>query len=92
MATGEWINFMNVGDLFASADTIARVFSNHVYRNDIGVIHGDFILRYCWGDVYKKGMDNGQFRFCHQAEFVRVKCHKSNYFDISHAIAADRKA
>lgn len=90
-ATGEWINFMNAGDLFAFVDTISRVFSNNVYENNVGVIYSDFILKYRWGTVYKKGSDNGIFRFCHQSEFVRLKCHKANYFNINYPIAADRK-
>ena len=91
MATGEWISFMNAGDLFASADTIEKVFAGKVYGNEVGVVHGDFILKYRWGNVYKRGLDNGKFRFCHQAEFVRMSCHKTNPFDINHTIAADRK-
>ena len=27
LATGDWINFMNAGDQFVSADTLAKVFS-----------------------------------------------------------------
>ena len=91
VATGEWINFMNAGDLFANADTIEKVFSDKVYGNEVGVIYGDFILKYQWGNVYKRGLEDGSFRFCHQAEFVRLGCHRVNPFDISHTIAADRK-
>lgn len=91
LATGDWINFMNAGDRFVSADTLAKVFSGKEFDDKVAVICGDFIMKYKWGRVYKKGMDNGVFRFCHQAEFVRTDCHRANLFDLSHPIAADRK-
>lgn len=91
LATGDWINFMNAGDQFVSADTLAKVFSGKEFDDKVAVVCGDFIMKYKWGRVYKKGMDKGVFRFCHQAEFVRTDCHRANLFDLSHPIAADRK-
>lgn len=90
LATGDWINFMNAGDIFVSADTLAKVFENKTFDEKVAVVCGDFIMKYKWGRVYKKGLDQGVFRFCHQAEFVRTDCHKAHLFDLNHRIAADR--
>lgn len=40
-ATGDWINFMNAGDCFASPDVIAKLFSCNIIPNDIKFIYGD---------------------------------------------------
>ena len=42
-AKGEWINFMNAGDLFYSKDTLEKVFSKSINDN-IKVIYGDVML------------------------------------------------
>ncbi len=91
LATGDWINFMNAGDCFVDAETLEKIFLYKTFDDNVAVICGDFIMKYKWGRVYKKGFDNGAFRFCHQAEFVRTDCHRVNLFDLSHPIAADRK-
>lgn len=45
LATGDWINFMNAGDRFVSADTLAKVFSNKEFDDKVAVVCGDFIMK-----------------------------------------------
>lgn len=87
MAEGEWVIFMNAGDVFASDDTLSKVFS---VERDADVIYGDVIK----GDGIKKAEPphNGhRMYFCHQSAFVRTSCLKEFPFDIQHRMSADFK-
>jgi glycosyltransferase involved in cell wall biosynthesis len=87
MAEGEWVIFMNAGDVFASDDTLSKVFS---VERDADVIYGDVIK----GDNIKKAEPphNGhRMYFCHQSAFVRTSCLKEFPFDIQHRMSADFK-
>lgn len=87
MAEGEWVIFMNAGDVFASDDTLSKVFS---VERDADVIYGDVIK----GDSIKKAEPphNGhRMYFCHQSAFVRMSCLKEFPFDIQHRMSADFK-
>lgn len=87
MAEGEWVIFMNAGDVFASDDTLSKVFS---VERDADVIYGDVIK----GDNIKKAESphNGhRMYFCHQSAFVRTSCLKEFPFDIQHRMSADFK-
>lgn len=87
MAEGEWVIFMNAGDVFASDDTLSKVFS---VERDADVIYGDVIK----GDSIKKAElpHNGhRMYFCHQSAFVRTSCLKEFPFDIQHRMSADFK-
>ena len=91
-ATGEWINFMNAGDIFLNDKTISTVFENNAIRKDIEVIYGDVIfmtvnsnevIERCKPIQFiKRGMP-----FCHQSSFVK----RSNLklFNLKYRICAD---
>lgn len=92
LATGEWIIFMNGGDLFVERDVVTRVFANRdVSVTD--VIYGDGIV--C-GEGYRAlertaavatlADGNG---FSHQASFVRTALQQQFGFDVSEKVAAD---
>lgn len=87
MAEGEWVIFMNAGDVFASNDTLTKVFS--VERN-ADVVYGDVIK----GDSIKKAEpphNSHRMYFCHQSAFVRTSCLREFSFDIQHRMSADFK-
>ncbi len=88
LAAGEWIIFMNAGDTFASADTIAQVFSEDVAEADI--VYGDVRKN---GAVKKAEPPHNSHRmfFCHQCVFTRATLCKSHPFDLRHAMSADFK-
>ena len=91
LANGEWINFMNAGDIFSSNDLIGKIFYKTNYNYDIligktSVNYDGFYreriignLRLLW-----KGM-----QFCHQSVFVKSVILKNNLFSVDSPIAAD---
>ena len=87
MAQGEWVIFMNAGDIFASDDTLQRVFGNPL---DADVIYGDVIK----GELVKKAeapRNAHRMFYCHQSAFVRTSCLREFPFDIRHRMSADFK-
>lgn len=92
LATGEWIIFMNGGDLFVDHDAIRQVF-NRCDASQCDVIYGDGIV--C-GDGYRAlertaptatlADGNG---FSHQAAFVRTDLQQAFGFDVTEKVAAD---
>ena len=88
MAKGEWVIFMNAGDLFASRDCIERAM---YFSKDADVVYGDviksggFVKRSCeWHNSHR-------MIFCHQSVFVRTKLLRSFPFDTMHRKSADFK-
>ena len=91
VATGEWINFMNAGDSFVSADTISKV----VERIDVD----DECL---YGDIYYLSEVNSRYicsnplseifngiPCCHQALFTKANVIKEYRFDLTYKVASD---
>lgn len=90
LAHGEWINFMNCGDVFASQHTIQIVMANTQQGHDL--IYGDYYVD-LGGRMRLKingsGVDLWRGLFCHQAMFVSVWFAKLVKFDLSIPINAD---
>lgn len=90
MATGEWVIFMNAGDVFAADDVLRRVFCQPLA--DADVVYGDVVKD---GNV-KKAPDSyylyHRMIFCHQCVFTRRSCLVSTPFDIKHRLSADFKS
>ena len=86
LASGEWINFMNAGDVFCEAETVNKVFKNNDFTN-IDIIYGN-----SW-EVYQDGtkqkmkpyyVDTKQpIVYRHGASFVRASVHKQYLFDLN---------
>lgn len=90
-ATGEWICFMNAGDTFFAADSIARIFdavppNAELLYGACEVDYGGFRRKIEAGAVEDlwKGM-----AFSHQSLFVRSALVRANPFDACHGMAAD---
>lgn len=90
MATGEWVIFMNAGDVFASDNVLQQVFSHDLSATD--VVYGDVVKN---GEV-KVAPDSyylyHRMIFCHQCVFTRRKCLAEHPFDITHRLSADFKS
>jgi glycosyltransferase involved in cell wall biosynthesis len=91
-ATGEWINFMNAGDSFASPNVLESIFYNHSY--DVDVIYGDVLyLNNNKGEILIQPADLSNLwkgmRFVHQSSFVRTSLMKEYHYDTNYKIAAD---
>jgi glycosyltransferase involved in cell wall biosynthesis len=90
LATGEWINFMNAGDVFFSNSTLEEVapklMGDLVYGNHaIYVTNSDC---YSMQDV-RNYDDKRNIPFCHQSSFVKSSVLRANLFDLTYKIAAD---
>ena len=44
VATGEWINFMNAGDIFTDGDVIDKLFHQNIIINRVGIVFGDTLV------------------------------------------------
>ncbi len=91
--SGEWIVFMNSGDIFYSDDVLSKVFKNPDIFDGFGVIYGDHKVKYenkektiRAGDVSKLWRGS---QFCHQAAIVSLACHKKIKFNLERSIVAD---
>lgn len=94
-ATGDWINFRNSGDVFATPDALELMFKEPV-DDDVAVVHGDcyFVSEIDYIKVkpyiikdplcYKYKMPVN-----HCASFIRRELHQKYLFDLSYRASAD---
>lgn len=91
LATGEWINFMNVGDRFADNNVVEDFFQKADTKEPNDLLYGDVILEYSFGryhkDVSHKLMSNSMP--CHQTIFARTSLMKKRHFNLKYKISAD---
>ena len=91
VARGEWINFMNAGDLLYSKDILEKVFSKSI-DNKIKVIYGDVMLDrkgvLIQGKVYPISFMQIAMPFCHQSSFSRRSEYKKG-FNLQFKIGGD---
>lgn len=92
LATGEWINFMNAGDSFASNDVVEKIFSKQQVR-EYDFIYGQHI----WKNAHREftvptnSLDVmwQRISFCHQSLFSKTKLMKEKPFDLAYKIVCD---
>lgn len=90
LATGEWINFMNVGDAFFSRDAIRDFFSVADTTPPNDILYGDTILVYPFGRYYKDCHPNKKkVYWCHQSMFIRTSIMKQYKYDLKYKVRAD---
>lgn len=89
-ASGDWINFMNSGDVFYNNGVLSEISSR---LRDGDIIYGDTMLSFSVGTKLKKPYPLEEIVdkmvFGHQATFVRVDYHKKHLFDTSYKSSAD---
>lgn len=90
-ATGEWINFMNAGDVFALNNTISSLFIGMDYQCD--VLYGDTVHILTSGRYLHRAEPiyilEHRMPFCHQSCFVKANLLKNIGFNCKYRIAAD---
>lgn len=90
-ATGDWINFMNAGDVFYHNNVIAEVVP--FLDNNTDIIYGDLVLDTPLGVYWKKPdmLEDLMHKmvFGHQASFIKTNYHKNNNYDISFKSSGD---
>jgi len=91
LVTGDWINFMNAGDVFFDKSVVEKVVP--ILSNDIIIAYGDTILDH--GDYTSLRHDLDLSKMCygqvlgHQSSFVNAIYHKKNLFSMKYEIAGD---
>lgn len=89
-ATGEWVNFMNCGDVFYSNNVITCLFEK---IGNADIIYGDNMLKYKWGKIVlapdKITNLNKYMTFGHQTAFVKKTILEKYKFNLNYKISAD---
>jgi glycosyltransferase involved in cell wall biosynthesis len=90
-AAGTYIVFMNAGDVFASGDALACVFSS--VQGEPDVIYGDYLVDYGYSRTLIRGRQPEEIWkgmvTSHQSTLVRTALMQKNPFDLSVRIGAD---
>ena len=96
LATGEWVNFMNSGDLFYENTTLDKI--GFKYRPNFSILYGDiqtfskrnqFNVRKVSGSVSVQNLVM-KMPICHQSMFVTLQSFKHiGLFDTNYKICAD---
>ena len=92
-ASGEWIIFMNAGDVFAGHNVVEQI--STILNKDADVIYGDIFVLKDGQLVLKESaqeiLDFHRMPFCHQAVFTRTSLLKTFPFDEKYHLSADFK-
>ena len=93
IATGEYINFMNSGDIFYTNTVIYDVF--HSRHTNAEIIYGDTVYKTKWGEYLEQTLPLNEMQrrmpFGHQSTFVKTSLMKEVRFDTSYRSSADYK-
>jgi|WetSurMetagenome_2_1015567.scaffolds.fasta_scaffold41035_2 glycosyltransferase involved in cell wall biosynthesis len=92
-ANGDWINFMNAGDMFYNCNVLSDIFDNEIILPDTKLIYGDVALRNSIGLIRKDcSPESNLFDYrlvCHQSSFSSLSLMKKMKFDTKYKIVAD---
>ena len=93
-AGGEWIHFLNSGDIYCDRDVLHNIFDSVSCDNDStyeDLIYGDIVLKYPFGmvrmDCSPSGNDHSLVR--HPCCFIRTSVMKKYKYDTRYKISAD---
>ena len=93
-AKGEWIIFLNSGDVFSNDNVLENVFSADIPK-EVDVIYGDTVYSY-GKEEYKEFRKSKELRYfwkgmvtSHQSFFIRKRIMDQRQFDTRYKIAAD---
>ena len=87
IASGEWINFLNCGDLFCS-DKVLESLATQLKKSEADVVYGnsieenDICFKYNYAEANIDDLSKYPI-YRHGASFVRTSVHKKNLFDLS---------
>jgi glycosyltransferase involved in cell wall biosynthesis len=94
LAKGEWVNFMNSGDVFNDENVLYNI-SKFIEKDplNLDIIYGNHILNFNDSLIKIKPMNlnrlNYEMAFCHQSTFIKNDILKSNYFNLKYKYASD---
>jgi glycosyltransferase involved in cell wall biosynthesis len=93
-ATGDWICFLNCGDVFVDSKTIQQIV-DHIQLSDPDIIYGNIFVEQQDGTlnerIAKEPCNIHRMHFCHQSAFVKTTVLQHYQFDDRHTLSADLK-
>lgn len=91
IATGDWINFMNAGDVFLDTEVLTNL-SGKLDRR-FSFVYGNTICDYSGILIHRIPDDincmQKHLPFSHQSVFIKSDYHKKHLYDISYKVTAD---
>lgn len=92
-ATGDYINFMNVGDRFVNSNVLSEVAKKIVSTAKADIVYGNtykYNAKRHWEDLsHQPEVLRFHGAFCHQSGFVSTEYHKIHLFDLHYRYMAD---
>lgn len=92
MAKGQWLLFLNAGDLFADSRVLERIFQQ---PSDGQIIYGDTLCIYQGNTKLYPALPlehlTYEMAFCHQSAFVRRELLLQEPYDTSYKVCADHR-
>ena len=92
LATGDYVIFMNAGDVFYNNKIVEKVFYDNKIV-DADIIYGSVAFDKKGKEIEVKPLNFDEFwkgsRFCHQSAFISLSLHKEFVYDLKYKIAAD---
>ncbi len=89
--SGDYVIFMNSGDVFFDRNVLSDIFNGTVYNAD--VLYGSTIYKYGNGGILRNPRDlnvmSYELPFCHQSCFIKCKLMKNIEYDESYKLIAD---
>lgn len=89
---GEWINFMNAGDVFYNDDVLYELFSNDDYI-DVACIYGNTVNTFLGKEYLLKGLSvkaiSYKIPFCHQSSFFNYSRIVEYKYNASYKVCGD---
>lgn len=89
-STGEWLNFMNAGDIFINSEAISKALPE--LTNDFDIVYGDTEIRYKNFTTLKKSPRPKKLWLGyvpHQSSFIKSSVMKSCLYNKNNKIAGD---
>lgn len=91
ISSGDYVIFLNAGDIFAEVNTLQKIFHGKYYDSDI--IYGDVIRKMKDGSLMlkkaSKPYNSHKMYFCHQSCFAKRNCLIDYPFDLKYRFSAD---
>lgn len=95
LSSGEWICFLNCGDVFVHNDVVKEVAESIANNGCPDILFGDILKMKSDGTfdlkIAKEPCNLHRMYFCHQASFSKKEKLKLFPFDINHKMSADLK-
>ena len=94
MSTGDWICFLNCGDVFVDGHTVQQTVNVITKITDADILYGNILVHTQEGmkeRIASEPCNKHRMFFCHQSAFVKTKLIQQIPFDEKYKMSADLK-